>query len=538
MKSEKMTIRRLGILCMLLATLSAAHAALRTWDGGGANNFWMTADNWEVNTAPQANDDLLFPSGAARLSNSNNFSAGTVFNSIAFTGGGYDLRGNLITTRAGITNYNGSSSISAPLSLATNQTFSCEGVGAGLVLKGGVDTAGRTLTLSSAGEIQFQSGISGSGDIIKTGPQLVSMQANNTYLGRTDILQGTVILSHSNGLGATIAGTTVSPGATIQLEGTITVPEPLALAGKIQAASPGPSGWSGTITLISNTAIVDVPSIALPLTISGVVSGTGTLAKVSSGTLSLTANNTYTGLTSNYFGTVIVDGFQPSSPVLVGLGATLTGNGTVGHVTCVEGFTGQLPRVIPGELGIGRLTTSNLTLSAVARLAVQLNGTAAGTNYGQVRVRGSVNITNAGLDLTVNAAFKPTVGQTFVIIDNDGNDPVLGEFRFLPEGTVFNGGGYPFQITYAGGSGNDVVLTRVGSVTGIQSIMAFSDSVRLQVTGGINGVTYTIQAATNLTPSIQWSNIVSLPAGSSGTFAYFDFSAPLFPMRFYRVMSP
>jgi len=540
MKPESTIACGLVLVCVLLACVSPTQGALRTWDGGGANNFWTAADNWEVNTAPLANDDLLFPSGAARLSNSNNFTVGTIFNSIAFTGGGYELRGNLITTRAGITNFVGTSKISAPLSLATNQTFSCENISAGLLLSGGVDTAGRTLTLSSAGEIQFLSGISGSGGVIKTGPQLVSMGANNSYLGATDVLEGTIRLSHSNGFGATIAGTTVFPGATVQLDGTITVAEPLTLAGKLTATGIGLSNvWAGPITLISNTAIADVPSMAIPLTISGIVSGTGTLAKVSSGTLRLTANNNYTGLTSNYFGTVIVDGTQPSSPVFVGLGATLTGGGTVGHVSCAEGFTGQIPRIIPGQLGTGRLTTSNLNMSVVAYLALQLNGTAAGTNYGQVRVRGSVGITNAALDLTVNAGFKPALGQSFVIIDNDGNDPVLGEFRFLPEGTLFNGGGYPFRISYMGGTGNDVVLTRVGSVTAFQSIRAFPDgSIRLQVTGGLYGVTYTIQAATNLTPSAQWSNIGGGPAGSSGEFAIFDFNAPQFPMRFYRAVSP
>ena len=39
-----------------------------------------------------AGDDLLFPSGAARLSNSNNFPSGTVFHSVTFSGGGYSLQ--------------------------------------------------------------------------------------------------------------------------------------------------------------------------------------------------------------------------------------------------------------------------------------------------------------------------------------------------------------------------------------------------------------------------------------------------------------
>ena len=58
-------------------------ATVRTWTGGGADNNWTTLANWG-GTAPVAGDDLVFPGGAARLSNTNNFGAGTAFNSIRF----------------------------------------------------------------------------------------------------------------------------------------------------------------------------------------------------------------------------------------------------------------------------------------------------------------------------------------------------------------------------------------------------------------------------------------------------------------------
>ena len=87
----------LAFVALLLVIISTAHGALRTWDGEGANNFWMTGANWGVDLAPVAGDDLLFPPGAARLFNSNNFPAGTIFNSVTFAGGGYTLRGSLVT---------------------------------------------------------------------------------------------------------------------------------------------------------------------------------------------------------------------------------------------------------------------------------------------------------------------------------------------------------------------------------------------------------------------------------------------------------
>ena len=75
-------------------------AASRTWTGGGADNNWTTAANWG-GTAPVAGDDLVFPNGAARLSNTNNFAAGTSFRSITISGTGYTLSGNSVALGVG-----------------------------------------------------------------------------------------------------------------------------------------------------------------------------------------------------------------------------------------------------------------------------------------------------------------------------------------------------------------------------------------------------------------------------------------------------
>src|SRR5439155_19769296 len=44
--------------------------------------------------------------------------------------------------------------------------------------------------------------------------------------------------------------------------------------------------------------------------------------------------------------------------------------------------------------------------------------------------------------------------------DNDGTDAVAGTFTGLPEGAVLVAGGQTFTVSYAGGTGNDVVMTR------------------------------------------------------------------------------
>ena len=69
-------------------------AEQKQWTGAGANNLWSTGGNWVGGVPPQEGDSLLFPNGAARLSNTNDFPSGTIFHLIQITGSGYTLGGN------------------------------------------------------------------------------------------------------------------------------------------------------------------------------------------------------------------------------------------------------------------------------------------------------------------------------------------------------------------------------------------------------------------------------------------------------------
>lgn len=65
------------------------------------------------------------------------------------------------------------------------------------------------------------------------------------------------------------------------------------------------------------------------------------------------------------------------------------------------------------------------------------------------------------LTLTVTGVFPP--GQPYLIIDNDGTDPIIGTLDGLPEGALVASGGQVFRISYQGGSGNDLTLTAVAA---------------------------------------------------------------------------
>jgi hypothetical protein len=91
----------LTIAPLLLINGSATAATdTCTWTGSGADAFWTTAANWNCSVdgvaAPEDGDSLVFPSGAARLNNSNDFAA-LIVDSITIDGDGYTLSGNNVT---------------------------------------------------------------------------------------------------------------------------------------------------------------------------------------------------------------------------------------------------------------------------------------------------------------------------------------------------------------------------------------------------------------------------------------------------------
>jgi hypothetical protein len=140
-------------------------------------------------------------------------------------------------------------------------------------------------------------------------------------------------------------------------------------------------------------------------------------------------------------------------------GAINTGGG---NLTLTPGGAAS---VVAAEAGVDvNLGTAGmigaLKFAQGSDLSFTLNGNTADSQYQQLNVVGSVDLT--GVDLALIGSGPPAVGSTFTLVKNNGNDPITGVFNGLPEGKVFSvaQGSFSetFQITYQGGDGNDVVL--------------------------------------------------------------------------------
>jgi autotransporter-associated beta strand protein len=325
-------------------------------------------------------------------------------------------------------------------------------------------TSGGTITNMSAGPAALTVGAgfagtatfagvitqaAGAVSLAKAGSGSLTLSGADGYSGGTTVSAGTLMLGNASALGASGSDLAIATGATVDLNGFgLTV---------------GALSGAGTLTnSAAGTVAVTLGAGGASSTFGGVITQSGgavSVTKAGGGTLTLGGTNGYTGPTVVSAGTLAVDGsLVGTSAVSVANGATLGGGGTVGAVV-VDGT------LVPGDAA-GILHTDALTVNADGTVAATLTGLTPGPGCSQAVTAGPVDVTGSTLTLALAAGFNPTTGQTFDVLVNNSNLPVVGTFASLPEGGTITVNGQSFTITYAGGtSGHDVVLTKTGTVT-------------------------------------------------------------------------
>ncbi len=184
-----------------------------------------------MTTAPVAGDDLVFPTGVTgtALTNTNDITANTSFNSLTIQNSGYTIGGNAVDI-----NTIDSSQTTGSSSLGLADNF---GTTSGSVT---VDNAAATLVMGGV--------LSGSDGLTKLGSGVLDLAGTNTYTGTTTVSAG---MLHVDGtVGAVAVGTAATLGGT----GTVSS---ITTTGAI--VSPGDSTTgiltdTGAFTLDSNSA--------------------------------------------------------------------------------------------------------------------------------------------------------------------------------------------------------------------------------------------------------------------------------------------
>jgi hypothetical protein len=192
------------------------------------------------------------------------------------------------------------------------------------------------------------------------------------------------------------------------------------------------------------------------VTFDGLLTGSG--AVVIEGTEASLIGGDFTGTIT---GAVQLSGLMPNAEML---GGSLRGKGTVGTVR-IDGsptVDRTLARQLEPMLATvpSTLETKSLIMNGALLSLPDVSGPAS-----TVKVTGTVTL--AG-DLGFSTIGVPAPGQSFVVIDNDGTDPITGTLlqfaigKPLPEGATFTtADGKTFRITYRGGDGNDLVVSAV-----------------------------------------------------------------------------
>lgn len=500
-----------SLLTIGLVPLVGATAHNCTWTGATNNNF-NTANNWSScnSTVPQSGDNLVFDvtslSASKTLTNDiTGLSVGTItFQGTSGSSYGFTLTGNTITVASSIAD-----NTSSPCDIDNNLTLGGStvtmAVANGDFLQLGANTAG-TLNLNSdtlnvTGQASIYDNLSGGGTFVSNNSSTLLGGDDTSWTGTIQATDGLTIVGtkplNNTGITVTIpSGQTLfifSPnGGTIPANITVGGSGLSGFNGAIVSTSEGQGTsanitFSGTLTLTANTTVDPGGGIT---TFSGPLSGNFTLTPGSGvqGSVVISSSNNQsatpngTGQAPAQTVTIASGDNQTSQYVEVGNNITEVLDGERGVVSVDKGGTlkgdGQAESILINSGGTlspghspGCLTVAGTQPSDGLQIAgtyqAELGGTTACTGYDQVKVTGIVTLNDGSqsspvpgtLAVSLVNGFKPSKGQTFEIVSNDGTDPVVGTFSNLPEGATFTVNGYVFKISYKGGDGNDVVLT-------------------------------------------------------------------------------
>ena len=495
-----------------------------TFNGNSANLVWAgtTGTAWDVTTQNWLNgavpdvyyqlDSVWFDDSATTTAPTLDFTAtpGTVrFSNTAST---YTLTGSgSIAGLTGIT-VDGRGTVV----IATNNTYS-----------GLTDITGGTLQIGAAGT----TGTLGSGNVHVDG---------SLAFNRSDTITVANTMSGSGGLRQSGTGTLVLTGANAYGSTTIT-------GGTVQVGDGGTTGTLGSDEVSDNAILAFDRSDAI--TVSNVISGSGTVIKLGGSSLTLGGANTYGGGTTVTQGTLIGGNGSAfgSGPVTVATNAAV-------QFKVADGSTNVCPNAITlpsnGSYQLNVLSPSSQT---TVRLTGRISGGAAGQNYQLADSQVGGNHNNVLVLDNASNSFQGVIylwrGTLAFTSDGALGDPantirhdtwsLNGALRFDADNITLNparsitlvSGGYPMPLntqgfigTVAGAITGPGTLVKQGTGTLVLTNAANNFSGPAEVSAGtlmVNGVITAGTAAVtvDLGASLAGTGTVNRPVTVNGTIS-------------------
>ena len=434
--------------------LANSLAADKTWDGGGATAQWNVASNWTDNTAPVANDVLIFD-GSTKLLTINNYTAGTQFNGLIFASGAsaFNLTGNAITLGGNITN---ASSFNQTNSFAITNTGAMEiNTGAaGITFLGNgtkitsaytvTKTGSGTLVLSGDNAATFSNNlIINEGSVINSGTG--SSQFGSEY---TVMANGTAAGASSAGVVSAVKGVKIANGATVTFK-SLTA----GLTNSMGAAWFGDATYGQGVTVVKSGA--GILRITGTTTNANFGSTTANTWRIDQGILWASAADTGFGAANNG---IVLNGGTLKTASFSLVSRTITLNDVAGNAIDLDGGTnlvvsnanqitgtGGFTKTGAGTLSInGAMNYSGKTTIAAGEVILGTSGSISNSseiNLGTAASQGALILTNkaasytfgtsqtvsgygainigAGKTVTVSGTLAP--GNSAGIITNTGN---------------------------------------------------------------------------------------------------------------------
>ena len=415
-------------------------------------------------------------------------------------------------TLSGDSTYTGGTTINAgTLRLGNNGT-------SGSIVGDVVDNA--TLEFNRNDDLTFGGIVSGTGALTKNRANTLTLTGDNTYTGGTTISSGTLQLGNG-GTSGSIVGNVVDNatldfnrsddltfGGIVSGNGSLTKSgaNTLTLTGdntytgnttiSLGTLQLGDGGTTGSVArnIVDNGALIFNRSDA-PI-YSRVISGTGTVTQVGSGTLILTGNNTYTGDTTISAGTLQIGDAGNSGSVagdIVDNAALVFSRSNTQTYAGIVSGSGTLTKIGTNTLRLtGDNTYTGITTISSGTLQLGNNSTSGSIvgdvlNDGVLAIDRSDDLIFAG-DISGTGALTKTRSSTLTLT---GSNTYSGSTTLSNNGSTLRGGAEnTFSSASAHTLANNTVLDlfgfdqTIGSLAGNGTVTNTGAAAAILTTGG------------------------------------------------------